>query len=277
MVLSIIFIYYNTPNEILNALKSLPEAINKINYEVLILNNASPKPLPKEVKNFKNVNIINSKRNLGYGGGINFAAKNAKGTYLLVVNPDVIFIKNSIKLMVEKLESESSAGVLGPQIIDTEGNILLVGNGWPFLPGGLFIFSFINKLFPNNYFSKKYFIKDMDRKHEKEIETVCGACMMFRKSVFKEIGGFDERFFLYFEETDICYRIKKAGHKVLFSPKAQIIHLVSKSTSYKKFIQREFEKSRFKFFKKYHGTVCAILAESFLRSTNRLTAYLKSS
>ncbi len=273
--ISIIFVYYKTPSELMDSLNSLSQAIGKLNYEIFIVDNNSPIPLPSEVKKFKHVKIVNSKKNLGYGGGMNLAAKKAKGKYLLITNPDLTYIKNSIKNIVERMDQDSKIGIIGPQILDSKGNIQLVGNGWPFLPDALFVFSFINRLFPDNYFSKKYFIKDMDRKHEREIETICGACMLFRRSVFNHVQGFDQRFFLYFEETDICYRVKKAGYKVLFYPKARIIHLVSRSMSDKKFIQKEFEKSRFKFFKKYHGTFNAVLAEIFLRSTNRISFYIK--
>ena len=101
------------------------------------------------------------------------------------------------------------------------------------------------------------------------IPVICGACMLISKSLFEAINGFDEQFFLYFEESDLCCRVKQTGKKVLYFPKAKVVHLIGKSSQDKKFIRKEFERSRFKFFKKYHNLAFASLGELFIRIANR--------
>src|SRR6266480_3355816 len=267
MSISIIFVYYNTPKEIINSLKSIPASIKNLEYEVIVIDNLSPTPLPKAVSKFPNVRTIINKENRGYGRALNQGSKVAKGKYLLLLNPDTVFLKDSLVLMVDKMENDLSIGILGPQFFDEKKQISITGNGMPFLPDALFAFSPLNKLFPQNPFSKKYYLTSIDRGKENEIPVICGACMLIKKSLFESIDGFDEQFFMYFEESDLCYRVKKKGYKVLYFPKAKVIHLGGKSSDDKLWIRKVFEESRYKFFKKYHNPIGAFLGETFLRIT----------
>lgn len=262
--LTIIYVYYNTPKEILDSVDSLMTACIKNKYEIIIINNNSPKPLPAFARKH-NITILDNKKNYGYGKAVNQGAKIANGKLLLVVNPDTIFQNYAIDLMVEKMNSDKKIGVLGPQLIDAHGKVLHSISSMPNLPDILFALSYINKIWPNNSYSRKYWALGIDRNREFESETVGGAVMLIRKNVFKKIEGFDERFFLYFEEADLCKRVTKAEYRVLYYPKAKVVHLVGKSTKDKKFIKQNYEKSRFLFLKKYYGFIPAILTETFLR------------
>jgi len=271
--LSIIIVYYNTPKEIVTCLNSINKASKDVPYEVIIVNNNSPKPLPASITKNRAFKKINNAKNVGYGKAINQAAKMAKGKYLLILNPDTICLKDSIDLMVEKLEEDKKIGVIGPQLVDKYGNVLHSIGSMPKLPDALFVFSPINKIWPNNPYSKRYLAKDIDRNKEQETDTVGGAAMIFRKKVFDEVKGFDERFFMYFEEADICYRLKHLGYKILYYPSAKIIHLLGRSTSDKTWIRKTFEQSRYEFFKKYYGIPIAFICELFLRKFNLKSFY----
>lgn len=264
LVVSIIFVYYNTPREIINALESIKKALGNYYYEVIVIDNCSLKPLPKEISDF-GIKVIKNKVNEGYGKALNQGVKAAKGEYLVFSNSDVVFLPNSIAAMVDVLENNKFIGAIGPQLLDNKKKIQMVGSGMPFLPQALFVFSFLNKVFPANRFSKNYYLSNFDRKTEKEIPVLCGACFLMKRQIFDEIKGFDERFFMYFEEADICYRIKKQGYGVLYYPLAKVIHLIGKSSSDKSLIQKRFEESRYKFFKKYQNFIAAVIGELFLR------------
>jgi len=264
-LVSIIFVYYNTPKEIVNALSSVKSSIKEHAYEIIIIDNCSSKPLSQSLKSLPEVRIIKNKKNVGYGKALNQGAKIAKGRYLLLANSDLIFLEDSVDLMLKKLEGDSTIGIIGPQFLDNNHKVQLVGSDMPFLPRAFFAFSFLNKFFPKNFYSKQYYLLDFDRKTEREVPAICGASFIIRKSVFEKINGFDERFFMYFEEADICYRVKNAGFKVLYYPVAKVIHLIGKSSSDKRWIQGKFEESRYKFFKKYHSIVVATLGEALLR------------
>jgi GT2 family glycosyltransferase len=269
--LSIIYIYYNTPKEIVDSISSLRNAIKNISYEILIVNNASPKKIPQEVLQNKKITIFQNTKNLGFGKAVNQAAEKALGEYLLVINPDTLCTKNSIFTMVTRMEKDKKIGVLGPQLQKQNGEILHSIGSVPKLPDSLFVFSFLSKLFPNNSYSKNYWAISIDRNIEQETETVGGACMLFRKNVFQKVRGFDERFFMYFEEIDICLRIKTIGYKIIYFPKSVVIHFVGKSTNNKQWIQKTYEESRFKFFEKKYGTPIAFFAEAFLRLSSVLS------
>ncbi len=262
---SILYVYYNTPKEILHSLTSLSGAAYGIPYEVVIVNNASPKPLPRQVSMKRGVHIITNRENIGFGKGHNKAVSRAKGKYLLILNPDTILKKKALRLMVEKLESNKKIGIIGPQMIDKDGKILPTISKFPTLPTALIVYSVIDKLWKHNPISQKFWMYDANRTKEQEVDVLSGACMMIRKSLFKSIHGFDNRFFLYFEESDLCMKVKNAGYRNIYFPKARITHLIGKSSSNKEFIRKAFQTSRLKFFRKYHDFIPAFIAEGLLR------------
>lgn len=266
--LSVIYIYFNTPKEIADSINTLIKTVRKTSYEIIIVNNNSPKKLPT-IK-FKKIphHIITNNRNLGFGKAVNQAEKISKGKYIFILNPDTKMLESSIDLMIERISSDTKIGAIGPQLINGQGKVLHSIASNPKIPDILFALSFINKAWPKNPYSKKYWAIDVDRSKEMETETIGGAAMMISKRIFEKVGGFDERFFLYFEEIDLCLRIKKLGYKIVYFPKAKIIHYVGRSTTDKKFINNHYEKSRFLFLEKYYGLLPAFLTESFLRSSS---------
>ena len=265
---SIIFVYYNTPNELIDSVNSVNQAVGDYSYEIIIVDNHSSAKVPKNALKTPASLLIKNETNVGYGAALNQGAKIAKGKYLLLSNPDIVFQKNAISLMVDKLEKDSITGIIGPQFLNSNKKIQKVGSDIPLLFESVFSFSILNKLFQNNKYSRKYFIADFDRKKEKEIPAIAGACMLIRKDIFNKVKGFDERFFMYFEEADICYKILKAGFKVLYYPSAKVIHLVGRSSDDKKWIEKTFEHSRYEFLKKYHGALLGTLGEGVIRLLN---------
>jgi len=264
-VLSVIYVYYNTPNEIKKSIETLRHSLEKITYEIIIVDNASFKEIPMELIGLQDIRIIKNKENYGYGRGLNQGAKIARGKYLLLVNPDVEFDINSVTKLLNKIDNNPRIGVVGPQLLNKDGEILQSISGAPTLIQGLFTFSFINKIWPHNPFSEKYHNLSLDRNKDQSVDVVSGACVMVKRSLFDKVGGLDERFFMYFEETDFCLRIKRMGYKILYLPKAKVMHLVGKSTQNEEWIEKTFEQSRFKFFIKYHGLIPALVVELVLR------------
>jgi len=244
MKLSIIIVNYKADKYLKNCLESIGK--NK-SWEVIV--------------------IDNSRNNIGYGAGCNLGAKRAKGEYLLFLNPDTKILKNSLELMIEYLEKNKDVGILGPKLFNSEKLDLQVSSVGRINPlTAIFAFSFLNKWFPQNVFSRKYFMSDWNRNSIKEVEVVSGAALMIRKEVFKKIGGFDEKFFLYFEENDLCLRVKKLGLKVIYYPEAQIIHYKEKSVVNNKEVSKKaFFSSRYLFFKKHFSFPAALFTESILR------------
>lgn len=263
--LSIVFVYYNTPNEIVNAVKSIPRAADNICYEIIVVNNASSKQIPSPVIKNKSIKFIKNTQNYGYGKALNQGMRQTIGEYVVLANSDIKFNKDAIKNMIDRIKKDDRIGVVGPMVTSKKGGVLQSIGGMPFLPNALVVFSFLRKIWPFSRVNKKYHLHDLDKNREQYVDVIGGVCALVKKSVFEEVKGFDERFFMYFEEADFCYRIKQLGYQIVYYPKAKIVHLVGRSTTDKEWIQKTFEQSRFKFFQKYHGTLPALLAEGVLR------------
>lgn len=274
--LSIIYVYFNTPNEIIKSLEGLSEAIGDIFYEVIIVDNNSLIPLPEKIKKSNSVKIIKNKKNYGYGGGLNIGVESANSNVLLFANPDTIFKKDSIKLLYEYITHNKKIGVLGPQLITTEGFALQSIAKFPNFTQSLVSFSLLKAVPILHKISDSYHLRDKDRSKTQEVDVVGGACMMIKKDIFLEVGQFDESFFMYFEESDLCRRVQKAGYHNVYFPKAKVVHLLGKSELDTEKTEVLFETSRYNFFKKYYGFINGTLLEFFLRLSKTNSIFLLS-
>jgi len=265
MKFSIIYVYFNTPSEICESINSLDKAIGKNSYEIIIVDNNSPKKIPKSLLHDKRITVIKSKINGGFGYGCNLGAKLVKGEYILFLNPDTVLSEKSLIRMLRTFIDIKKVGIVGPLMVDEKDHNLPTINSFITFSRAIFAYSFLNKLFPNNPLSRKFWMKDVNRKKLNKVDVISGACMLVRKDLFEKVGGFDERFFMYFEEQDLCLRIAKAGYKVVFNPNAVIKHFVGASLSDKKMIKSYFQKSRFQYLKKNLGILPAIIGEFTIR------------
>lgn len=272
--LSIVYAYFNTPKEILDSVRSIPSAAGNIPYEVIIVDNNSTKLLPEKIHKFNFVKIIKNERNFGYGKALNMGAGFAKGEILLFVNPDTVFEEKSIGILYAELLENNKTGICGPQLVSGEGSTLQSISLFPTFFNSIIIFSFLRSfsIFKKNI--DKYYLKDFAKNTPRAVETVGGACFMIRKFLFQKVKGFDERFFLYFEEDDLCFRVRKQGYGIIYQPKARVIHLVARSQENKEKIELLFEESRLKFFVKYFGLLRGFLLEIILRLLKRSSIIL---
>ena len=216
------------------------------------------------LKNSLNVMFRFQTENKGFGQGNNTGAKYAKGKYLFFLNPDTIVFKNSIDGLVSFLEKNKKAGVVAPFLLHEDKKPFVQQGVKTLTPlRALFSISLVNKLFPNNPIAKKYFIQ-WDKITTKEVDVVPGTAFMISRKLYESLNGFDEHFFLYFEEFDLCKRIKEKGFKLYIEPKAKIIHLWERSTKKRNDINRIFNESRFYYFRKHYGLIPAVITNSAL-------------
>lgn len=211
--------------------------------------------------------VDNNKFNRGYGAGCNFGARKAIGKYLLFLNPDTLVLPETLKKMVDFMDKNNDVVILSPRIFKNQNKEKQLSYcHFPNPLTALFVFSPIKSLWPNNPFWQKYIYSDsLETKKEIEVEAVSGAALLVRSGIFRKIGGFDENFFLYFEENDLCRRVQKGGGKIIFYPQGEIIHLGGKSFQDAKLSITDFQKSRYYFFKKYFGVLAAFPLEVFIR------------
>ena len=215
---SIILVCYNTRELILRCLSSIYEKVKGFNFEVIVFDNNSQDGSADAIEaQYPQVKLIRSTRNLGFGAGNNRASEQANGRYLLLLNPDTLVKNGTIETLVEYAENHPEGGAWGGVCELPDGSVD---------PGCRQILPGIKSRFKDLFCIASRAVAHMDRNEdfEGEVQVLSGAFMMLRTNVWRELGGFDESFKLYSEDTDLCYRMHKAGYKVLMTGKSRIIH-----------------------------------------------------
>lgn len=222
--LSIQIVNFNTKTYLIDCLKSVFCSLsgNKLSFEINILDNNSNDDLSDLSRFFndsetESLKIYQSPKNLGFGAGHNYLAKNTKAKHLLLLNPDIVIKeKESIERLYKRMINDPLVKVIGPKLYNKKGN----NQVWDHGESKGLLAKFLNEL---------GFGLWRNRRQEIDCAWVSGAVFLIEKSVFDEIGGFDENFFLYKEEEDLCLRLKKFNHnyRVLYYPEVKIMHIGS--------------------------------------------------
>ncbi|MFA6866941.1 MAG: glycosyltransferase family 2 protein [Clostridia bacterium] len=230
--ISIIIVNYNTTDEISNCIRSLLKYCKKESFEIIIVDNNS---IDRSYNKFKHlddrIQIINNTNNIGFGRANNIGAKHAKGEFLFFLNPDTIFIEDSLSKLIKFYkdnENKLSLGIIGTQLVSKNMKINNSGGDFPkcFKEIEIHCKRLLKKHKEINY-QKKY----NDSENFIKIDYVSGADMFIKKNKFWEVKGFNKNFFMFFEETDLQYRLnKKFGYKSYIIRSTKIIHLEDGST-----------------------------------------------
>jgi len=266
---SVIIVHYKVKERLFECLLSIYKYSKNVSFEIIIVDNDEQKSIQNElIKKFPKVKYVPSPKNVGYGAGNNLGVKSATGEYIFVLNPDTLLINNVLKILSDFLDKKSKYAIIAPLLLDKNKKVYPLQGTEVLSPlKAIFSLSVINKIFPNNIIAKNYWLKNWTKKEVKNVGTVPGTAFLIRKDIFKKVGGFDENFFLYFEEHDICLRILKRGLLIAINPTAKIVHHWGKSTSKStKDINKIFNESRFYYFKKNFGLISAVLVELSLRT-----------
>lgn len=222
---SVVIVNYNHGKLLEDCLHSLNTSAEGIPYEAIVVDNKSRDGSADSVASkFPNVQVIRNSRNLGFARAVNQALHTTNGRHVLVLNPDVVVKPFAITRMVNFLEENPDAGVVGCKLFYPDGNLQWSCRTFYTPLTILFRRSFLGKLFPNNPVSRKHLMVDWDHNDIRQVDWVMGACMLVRKQALEKVGPLDENFFLYFEDVDWCYRMKQHGYKVYYYPYAEMIH-----------------------------------------------------
>jgi N-acetylglucosaminyl-diphospho-decaprenol L-rhamnosyltransferase len=181
-------------------------------------------------ESYPQVKFIQNATNVGFAKANNQAAQVAQGKTLLFLNPDTIFIDQAIELMFTHLESNPDIGVLGPKVFNSDGSLQYSCRRFPTLMTGLFNrYSLLSRWLPDNPYTVKYLMKDFSHDEKLEVDWLSGCCLMVPRAIFEKVRGFDEHYFLFNEDIDLCRVINQNGFKVMYFPRAKIMHHVSTS------------------------------------------------
>ena len=226
IILTIIIVNWNNKNLLRNCLKSIYNSQNYYNYEIIVVDNNSEDGSVELIKNeFPNVVLIENNKNLGFAKANNQAIKIARGNYILLLNNDTVVTNTyCFDRMIELMEKNSQIGILGCKLLYPDGTLQSCGESFPSVWG---IFK-SQILFAKTW--KRFGKNKQGDNHFKEIDFICGACLMTRKEILDQVGLFKEKYFMYGEDVEFCYRVHKAGYNIGVLMNESIVHLHSKST-----------------------------------------------
>ena len=177
-----------------------------------------------------NTQFIQTGANLGYGGAANRGAQMVDTEFLLVCNPDTLFDAKAPARLVEALMDQASAGAAGPRVDTPSGDVYPSARTFPSVADSIG-HGFLGLVWRNNPWSRRYLMTDRPLDRVQPVDWISGSCMMLRRSAFDAIQGFDESFFMYAEDVDLCRRRREAGWSTLYAPAARVVHVQGVSSS----------------------------------------------
>ena len=262
MDVSIVIVNWNARDLVRPCLDSIYRQTHGVSFEVIVMDNLSSDGSVEMLRDeFPNVKLIASDVNRGFAGGNNAGMAVSTGRYLLLLNPDTIVRGDAITHMVRFAEAHPEAGVVGPRVLNSDGTLQRSCFLFPSVLN-LFLSTFwLYKLFPKNKFFGRETLSWCAMETERSVDVVSGCCMLVKREAYTQVGGMDEAYFMYFEETDWCYRMHEAGWKVVYTPSAQITHLGGACTErVKAEMMAQHAASLLLFFRKHRGTLAYFVA-----------------
>lgn len=222
-LVSAIVLNYREPKETIRCVSALLRQSIRDRLEIVVIDNHSCDESIGVLRNrlsvYPEVRILESARNRGYGQGNDFGIQKATGRYMLVINPDNEVEPEGLKRMVEAMESDPGIGILGPRLRHEDGTIRTSARRFPTLAEVFIKRTILRKLFPNKV--ERYLNQRTDPNVIRDVDWVAGACVLMRRDLYVDLGGFDLRFFLFFEDIDLCRRVRAAGKRVIYFPHAE--------------------------------------------------------
>lgn len=234
-------------------------------FEIIVVDNGSEDDSVKVVRSeYPKVTVIEAGRNLGFAAANNLACKQAVGETLLLVNTDAFLESECAGRLCENLRNDPMVGMVGPQLLNPDGTRQTSFEIPPSLATEILNRSLLKRIFPGKYLGRHTVYSGPT-----EVEALIGAVMAIKRTAFDQIGGFDEDYFFFLEETDLAVRMRRAGWKVVHEPRAAAVHFQGGTAKkYHSAARIEFYRSRYKFFGKNYSK----LHETILRTA--LTANL---
>ena len=272
MDVSIIIVSWNTKDFLLRCIESVAANTSGVDYEIWIVDNASVDgSIPAIREAFPTVNIIGNSQNFGFGNANNQGINASAGRFVLLLNSDTRVCPDSIKIMLEFMNSHPEAGGIGPRLLNPD--LSLQESCYPFPTLGRECWRLLH-LDALRHFGV-YNQKNWRLNQVREVDAIKGACILFRREAIQQAGGFDPDFFMYTEEIDLCYRLHIAGWKLCWIPQSEVVHFGGQSTclaAEKMFLS--LYRTKVLFFSKHYGRKAAFAYKMilFLASLPRIAS-----
>ncbi|MER3457620.1 MAG: glycosyltransferase family 2 protein, partial [Chloroflexota bacterium] len=229
VTLSIIIVNWNTRDLLAACLESIERSLSsddgagmKLQAEIIVVDNGSTDGTVEMLRrDYPDVRLIENRHNVGFARANNQGLAASRGRYLLLLNTDAFLRGPALARLVRFMEEHPEAGVVGPRLYFGDGTLQHSCYAFPTLATEFYGAVGLDRLFPRSRLFGRYRLGYWDMRDVREVDVVMGACLMARREVFEQIGGLDERFFMYSEEVDWCYRARQAGWRIYYVPQAE--------------------------------------------------------
>lgn len=258
--LSIVIVSWNVKKLLEAALTSIFANQDNLTLEVFVSDNGSSDGTQAMVKEkFPQVKLIENNANLGFTKANNLAIKQSQGKYVFILNPDTEILPGALTSMFNFMEKHPDCGAVAPKLLNVDKSLQASCRTFPTLETQLYTTLFLDQLFSKSHIFGKHMMTWWQHNDVREVDQIMGAAMFIRKEVLDQVGIFDEQIIFWYDEVDLCFRIKKAGWKIFLLPAAQMFHYQGSGFRQWKDIKKVlwgayiWRKSRNYFFKKHYG------------------------
>jgi GT2 family glycosyltransferase len=259
--ISVLIVNYRAYAELDGCLASLKDNANHLLEIVVVDNGSLPEHLDQVAVHHPDVRFIAQQHNPGFAAAVNEGARRATGEYLLLLNPDTTLFPGAVLGLAGYLTAHSDVAIVGARIYDTDGTVQRSARAFPSVLTAFFgRTSALTALWPGNPLSRAQLVADESTDTVMEVDWVAGSCLLARASAFRAVGGLDERFFLYWEDADLCRRLRLAGWRIVYFPHAEVVHQVGRSSRHVRARSLiAFHRSAYRYYAKHaHGLVAQL-------------------
>lgn len=254
---SVVVVTYRSEAEIAGCLDSVRAVAREVPLEVVVVDNASDDGTVLIVRrDHSEVTVRVNDRNLGFAAGCNAGIGMTAGECVLLLNPDARLQPGTVSGLIAYLDAHPEVGIVGPALEAPSGRLqpdISATGLFPSFTQALFEYTRLRRWFPNSRWVRDYFLAGFDRRSVGRVAMVQGACFLVRREVLRHVGPLDERFFLYFEETDLCKRAADAGWQTHYVGSVAATHRGAGSSADRRPLAREFIRSLYAFHRKHYG------------------------
>ncbi|HVA24476.1 MAG TPA: glycosyltransferase family 2 protein [Chloroflexota bacterium] len=265
--LSVIVVNWNVRDLLRAGLRSVLG--EDMDAEIIVVDNASHDGSAEMLRaEFPSIRLIANAGNAGFGAANNQALRESSGRYVLFLNPDAEVRPAAIQRLLAFIDQRPRAACVGPKLLNPDGSTQPSRRGFPGVATAFVESTVLQRYFGGLKALSRFYRGGQPDDQPQQADWLVGACLLMRRSALDEVGFFDERFFMYSEEMDLCYRLRSAGYEVWYVPEAEVVHHEAASSSQDLFRRNvNFHESRYRFFRKHHGTAPALALRWFVFGT----------
>ncbi len=275
--LTVIVVTWNSGSDIEECLRTALSASRGLQAKIVVVDNGSTDGTRQIVaEHFPEVSLVANRGNIGFAAANNVGIRQADSRYLMLLNPDTIVREGAFRGLVGFMDAHSDCWAAGPALLNGDGTPQRTGVRFPSL-WNLFVESFfLDRLFPRSRIFGRHRELYEDPGRSRPVDFVQGSCLIVRREAVEAVGVLDEEFFMYFEETDWCYRMKKAGGTVYYTPDGEVVHLGGGVMGhYDESRLVHFHRSLLRFYRKHSTAAAGLILRAilFVRSIIRVALW----